>query len=277
METVDKGDQPEESWFASRLFSVRISSFGIAVPLGSDTIIDTKQSSNTLAPALLFSIATMDFTNRRNEAAQISVEETCLQFVPSFDASMKEHFEGKSHTSNNRTNLPLVRVQAQMSSKSDAWTLTAHCQATDFALRLDPDIIVGVFQLVDLYEQGRDRMDLLEKKYRAELARNGMLFPAEDRHISPVTPRVKQRIYIRLSFTFESGKVWLRPAVQNRHGKPQVKDSNVGHGIGAKEDLLRLPEISVWVDYAGPSTDGLADKDDSAGLAIVNAVSRIRL
>jgi hypothetical protein len=67
--------------------------------------------------------------------------------------------------------LPSIDSEAQMSSSPDTWMLSAHCMASDFRLSLAPDIAEGIFKLLDLYEQGKDRMKDLERHYWAETAR----------------------------------------------------------------------------------------------------------
>jgi hypothetical protein len=264
LKKIDTSDaQPEDSWFATRLLKVDIASFGLAIPLGAQTAIDLREQ-NADTPALLLSVRSISFTNRRNETARFSLQHIRLQFVAEFDNTRTEHFAGEFHASVNRMTLPAIESEAQMSSSIDAWTLAAHCTATDFHLGLDPTVTDGIFQLIDLYERGCHHIDYLEKRYVTETGKSGTetLAMKYDTPPSPVAARHRQRIYLRLSFVFESGKVQLYKAPQQSRSPLRSKD----------HDEVVLPGISVWIDYAGPSK-GIKEEADTAGLVTFNTVS----
>ena len=73
--------QPEESWFASRLFTVHVLGFGMAVPLDEAAAIDLDHRQGLAVPALLFSIRVVSFQNRKNETARFRVQRMSLQFL----------------------------------------------------------------------------------------------------------------------------------------------------------------------------------------------------
>jgi hypothetical protein len=167
--------------------------------------------------------------------------------------------------------LPSIDSEAQMSSSPDTWMLSAHCMASDFRLSLAPDIAEGIFKLLDLYEQGKDRMKDLERHYWAETARQQPSSASEE-VITPVSPRREQRIIVRMSFTFNSGIVELhRMGGTRRNGTPSSKSRK-----GAWHDTFVLPTISVWMDYAGPEQGGEASSDKD-GMLVINSVSSMRV
>ena len=159
-----------------------------------------------------------------------------------------------------------------MTSSENTWTLSAHSAATDFKLSLTPDVIDGVFKLMDLYEQGRDRFFEFETNYRVETAINDTqdsVAVKYDEEISPISPRQRQRIIIRLSFTFNSGIVELR---RNARAEAVSQSSRRTGWL----DIFHLPTISLWVDYAGVEHNDSAAREDGAELIFSLAVHESR-
>ena len=81
LEAGDKPVRPEASWFASRLLTVELTGFGIAVPLDEAAAINLQRGDHSAGPALLFSIRVMSFQNRRNETARFKMQQMALQFL----------------------------------------------------------------------------------------------------------------------------------------------------------------------------------------------------
>jgi uncharacterized protein YdhG (YjbR/CyaY superfamily) len=63
IEASERGIQPELSWFASRLFTVDINGFAVAVPLDREMAIDLRPKKRSSVPAMLFSIRSINFSN----------------------------------------------------------------------------------------------------------------------------------------------------------------------------------------------------------------------
>jgi hypothetical protein len=81
LEAGDKPIQPEESWFATRFFTVHIVGLGLAIPLDEAAAIDLRHRDNVSTPAMLFSIRVVSFQNRKNETARFKVQQAALQFL----------------------------------------------------------------------------------------------------------------------------------------------------------------------------------------------------
>lgn len=262
---VSDRQQPELSWFASRLLTVDIVGLGVAVPLDKETALDVRHKSTTPVPAMLFSIRSMSFQNRRNETARFRLQTMMLQFLHQFDQGAVDQFSGEFHKTDNRMSLPHIDAEAQMSNKADVdeWVLCSHVSATDFQLSLAPSVVDGCFQLVDMYEQGREHVSVLERRYRNEMVKKGVETLAA-RHERAVQEdggpgRTPQKIVCRMSFEFQSGVVYLTSA--------GAGGASVSMSRRQKEaDVVELPKISVWLDYAGPHRG-------EAGAAVVNFVS----
>jgi hypothetical protein len=156
----------------------------------------------------------------------------------------------------NRMSLPRLECQAQMSSRLDQWTLFAHCSATDFRLSIAPDVADRIYKLLDLYEDGRVRLVELEKQYRADLMRQeGSSSDHEDAESVNT-----QRVVIRMSYTFKSGKVQLFPLLT------EVERIRLTAQAGLVHETVDLPSISLWTDYHGTTSSDV-------GMLVVNAVS----
>lgn len=252
IEASERGIQPELSWFASRTVNVNITGFGVAVPLGREMAIDIRPPSSV--PAMLFSIRSISFQNRRNETARFHLHTMMLQFCGQFDQNEPAHFTGDYHPSDNKMVVPQIDAEAQMSSEPQIWTLSAHSCANDFKLTLAPSIIESVFKLVDMYRLGREHVASLEKHYRSENTTQGEV----DMKGITEAAAIRQRIICRMSFEFQSGTVELRRVVA---GDPKER-----RGSHVETDTIILPRITAWLDYAGPH--GGQD-----GSAIINVVS----
>lgn len=166
--------------------------------------------------------------------------------------------------------LPSLDSEAQMASAVDAWVLSAHCSASDFKLSLAPDIVEGAFKLIDLYESGKDRLAELEQQYRAEMAKREAPESVAAKYEDTPTPsptRTRQRIIVRMSYTFNSGIVEM-------HRSPDSSGNPCGTTPRGRtyHDTFVLPTISVWMDYEGPQTDLALEEDERSGSLIFNAV-----
>ena len=81
---LDPGEKShtENSWFATRLLSIHVVGLGLAIPLLDSKAISSQRKEELHGvPALLFSIRTIDFMNRRNETARFKVQRMALQFM----------------------------------------------------------------------------------------------------------------------------------------------------------------------------------------------------
>jgi hypothetical protein len=69
------------AWLAERLVTINMTGIGIAIPLDASTTIDMSTVDQRSGPAMLFSIRTMSFHNRRNQTARFKMQQMVLQFV----------------------------------------------------------------------------------------------------------------------------------------------------------------------------------------------------
>ncbi|OCF34831.1 hypothetical protein I316_03376 [Kwoniella heveanensis BCC8398] len=271
LESAERVEHSEVSWFANRLVTVEVLGVGVAIPLVDGTAIGS--GDHTEVPAMLYSIRVMSFQNRRNETARLKVQNMALQFVSSFDQSSTEQFTGDFHESVNCMTLPSIDSEAQMSSTAQTWQLSAHCSATDFKLSLSPEIVDSVYKLIDLFEHGRDRIFKLEAQYRSEMAKQAGQESVSAKYEDPTTPvsvRTSQRVLVKMSYTFNSGIVELHREMSESERRSMNKDARKNRYW---HDTVVLPTVSLWMDYAGPKLSSMpsGDPDDEAALLLFNA------
>lgn len=178
------------------------------------------------------------------------------------------------HSSDNRMTVAKIESDAQMSTSVEQWTVAAHSYATDFKLDLSPSIADGVSRLIALYRQGKKHITAIGKEYRTGLAKFGQDQSVVVKYLEQSNIPSKlanQRIVVRLSFSFASGLVELAHVPFSPPFGTERRTDATGSG-GRTNPLrptqLRLPGISVWVDYTG-ATVGVDDVDE-AGMFILN-------
>ena len=198
-----------------------------------------------------------------------------------FDQGAPEHFTGDYHPSTNRMLLPSLDCEAQMSSVPEMWSLSAHVSATDFKLSLAPDVVDGVFKLIDLYDAGKDRLAELERQYRVEMAKREALDSVHAKYDDKPTPspaRKHQQFVVRMSYTFNSGIVELHRSVDSANVQfvnPFAGGPAAGGGTPRTRcwhDTFVLPTISLWMDYAGPTAGTDGGDEASVGTLVFNSV-----
>ncbi|ODN76792.1 hypothetical protein L202_05394 [Cryptococcus amylolentus CBS 6039] len=250
LESVDSAGRSESSWLASRLLTVKIEGVGIAIPL-----VQSAQIPSGGVPALLFSIRNISYENKHNAIARFRMQTMALQFVKQFDQGKTDHYTHDAHGTKNCMVLPAIESEAQMSTSHDQWRLSAHCSATDFKLVLSPDVSDGILELVNLFEQGKERISTAETHYKTEMAKHAQesLTTKYDDHLSPKPVPRSQLILVRMSFTFNSGVVELHrePSDTER----QTMDGETRRGGKGWHDVVILPTVSMWVEYNGPAQD----------------------
>ena len=155
--------------------------------------------------------------------------------------------------------VPEISSEAEISSEPGFWKVSAHSSATDFELRLSPSIADDIYRLIHMYHRGKSHIALLEEEYRIGIAKFGQPDTAVTKYIEQSSIPSKlaaQQILVKMSFTFNSGDVSLSHRPRDKSYKP---------------DRLKLPTISLWVDYAGAAI-GVDDTDDGGSLLINSAV-----
>jgi hypothetical protein len=108
-----------------------------------------------------------------------------------------------------------------------------------------------------MYHRGKTHIVQLEREYRAGLAQFGQSDSTIVKDVEQPSLHSKlaaQQIFLKMSFTFNSGVVYLSHKPLDKTVKP---------------DRLVLPSISIWVDFTGAAL-GIDDVQED-GLLLVNS------
>ncbi|KAF8664381.1 hypothetical protein AX16_000752 [Volvariella volvacea WC 439] len=279
LEVVSSIPQPteESSWLDDYVIRLAVFDLGVAFPLSLDQELEIPQTggaSSTTVRAFLFAIKSIEFSAQRGESGQAVMKGFSFQFVSSFKQSDSKSFSGDKHQTRNRLIYP--EMKAQLRSKKIGATRRVQIVAdvSGFILDLDSSIPDYVFSLVDVYRQGKARVERL-----AAMAPRTPL-PVED--IAPSQPpsgKLRSDVLISNvigSLTFASGTVRIHSigaAVFPRsrslsHAKHEPSE-DLGFEEGA--DVFCLPIVSVWAEYrAAPSSSKIpVDQDDDVATSLL--------
>lgn len=181
----------------------------------------------------------------------------------------------------NMMHLPATAIEARLQTQTWVRDIWLKGIFRGFELRLDNDIATYCKLLLEIYAQGKERIDRLARDY-----------PLDATHLQstshtqlPPSPtasatRADKQIVIRCALDFYSGTVHLsRNAIE-----PLPEDQVQGQKRAAPRtrravdqvDTLKLPGIAVWLQYRGQQTDPQVDMDIPSGqpLCDVGVVSR---
>ena len=204
----------------------------------------------------------------------------------SFNADKPYHFESASHSSRNEIVLPKLVAEAEIRNVVDKWQLAALCTATDFRLSIAPDLADAVYNISDLFREGKVHLATLDRQYAEEFARRADRKAVEGVNNSSDLPppssekagesgnraaRPRQQVSVRLSFQFASGTVRLHrsPLAAAAHKSPVSRISRVlDTGIVS----FSLPALSLWVEFAGQSTVHDRPVEDVTAFLLFNLV-----
>lgn len=171
-----------------------------------------------------------------------------------FRQSVSSDFSGDSHQTRNRLIYPEMEARLRSDGSTIAQHISIIADVSGFILELDPSIPDYVFSLIDVYRQGKDRVDQLA----ASLPNTPSIEP------TPATDETSDKVYntgptsnFVLSLTFLSGKVRVYNNSASKisrsksfSGLRQLTDKKAVE-IGA--EIFSLPVVSVWGEYRATS------------------------
>ncbi|KAF9465079.1 hypothetical protein BDZ94DRAFT_1351083 [Collybia nuda] len=252
--TRDTYIKAKASWLDTYAINVSTRNVGVAFPLTHDQDLELPQigsRDSTAVRAFLFSIKLVEFGTHRGETGQATMKGLSFQFVPRFRQSVASDFSGETHQTRNRLVYP--EMEAQLRSKRTGFSTRFWIGAnvSGFILDLDSTIPAYVFSLIDVYRQGKERVD----RVSANIPRTPSVEATPDKEISlerPYTTLPTSNVFA--SLTFLSGKVRVysgsaskmyrtRSFSRTRH---ELSDEQV-MDLGA--EVFNLPVVSVWAEY----------------------------
>ncbi|KAF7361830.1 hypothetical protein MVEN_00527500 [Mycena venus] len=250
-------------WLQSSVVNLSIYNIGVAFPLTHDQNLELPQTGSqdsTAVRAFLFSIKSIKFGTQRGESGEAKMQGLSFQFVSRFRQSVASDFAGDTHQSRNRLIYPEMTAHLRSVGLVSARNIWMHASVSGFILDIDSTIPEYIFSLIDVYEQGKDRVSRLS----ASIPRNTTASPSVEREQYTALPTSN----IFASLTFLSGKV----RVYNKAASALSRASSLSHvlnqpsdeqmlDIGA--DVFNLPVVSVWAEYRATSASHKAGVSDS--------------
>ncbi|KAG6849567.1 hypothetical protein H0H93_007348 [Arthromyces matolae] len=259
-------------WLDGYIINISTRNVGVAFPLtlDQDLQLPTLGSRDSVAvPAFLWSIKSIEFGTNRGQTGQAEMRMFSFQFVSRFRQSVPDDFSGENHINRNRLVYPQMRAQVR-STPSTARRMYVQADVSGFVLDLDSSIPSYIFSLIDVYRQGRDRVE----KISNNLPRSPSALDAQDtggdfREESTRSALPTSSLFA--SMTFRSGKVRVYSGAASKlyrarafpynANQQELSDDQVME-LGA--EVFNLPEVSVWAEYhATPTTRSLLKSNET--------------
>ncbi|KAL0956539.1 hypothetical protein HGRIS_002680 [Hohenbuehelia grisea] len=237
-------------WFKKYTVDISMRNFGVAFPLTLEHGLDLPQAGyrpSNAVRAFLFSIRSIHFGAQRGERGQAIMKDFTFQFVPRFRQSVASDFSGENHFTRNRLVYPEMTAQVRSETSSISRKIQVGASVSGFVLDLDSSIPEYVFSLVDVYRQGKERIE--------RLATNAPRTPITPRQQEPDDTSLQKRYKavptsnILASLTFLSGKVRVHSGTAPSLGRSKSYSHDMPSDPDVGDDILELPVVSVWAEY----------------------------
>ncbi|KAJ7218000.1 hypothetical protein GGX14DRAFT_550111 [Mycena pura] len=243
----------KSSWLKSYHLSFSIHNVGVAFPLTHDQTLEIPQTGSrdsTAVRAFLFSIKSIKFGSQRGESGEAKMQGFSFQFVSRFRQSIASDFAGETHQTRNRLIYPEMTAQLRSVGLVSSRNIWMRASVSGFILDIDSTIPDYIFSLIDVYEQGKDRVSRLS----ASIPRNTQTPPSGSEYTALPTSNVFA------SLTFLSGKV----RVYSKAASALAQTGSLSHVLSQSSDMgadvFNLPVVSVWAEYrATPASQKLGN------------------
>ncbi|KAL1748805.1 hypothetical protein HDZ31DRAFT_59984 [Schizophyllum fasciatum] len=236
------------SLLSDYVISVAVRNVGFAFPVIRDVDLELPQrgrKKQNAVRAFLISIKNLSFGTQRGESGQASVENFSFQFVSRFRQSVPSDFLGDNHQTRNRLLHPSLRAQVRATGTAASRQVWVKSAITGFVLDLDSSISDYVFSLVDVYRQGKERLDRFSLPHPPSAP---VLQPVDAPSSSSKAPTSS----VFASLTFQSGKIRMYSQAASRlsstYSAPhrQQSDEQILE-MGA--EVFNLPVFTLWMEY----------------------------
>ncbi|KAH9935463.1 uncharacterized protein B0H18DRAFT_1114206 [Fomitopsis serialis] len=247
----------QTSWLEQYNLYLTMRHIGVAFPLAVFPDLQMSRTGSrddaTAVRAFLFSVKSLAFGAERGESGQATVKGFSFQFISRFRQSVAADFGGDSHYTQNRMLYPEMTAQVRSERTAGARRVRIAANVDGFILDLDPSIPHYVFSLVDVYRQGRERMDQLA----SNITWSGDKANA-DKQATPTTEGTRNDSLpssnMLSSIKFASGKVRMHSTSLN---ETSVRGRTVSgladrldeYGPEIGVETFDLPVVTVWGEY----------------------------
>ncbi|KAF8973209.1 hypothetical protein BDZ97DRAFT_665381 [Flammula alnicola] len=258
---VNIGDVQLEKtpWINDLIIIVSIHSIGVAFPLTHDEELELPHSKESAAVrAFLFSIKSIEFQTHRGETGQAVMQRLSFQFVSRFRQSFPEDFAAEKHYTRNWLLYPEMKAQLRSSSSVLSRKIWIKADVSGFILDIDSAIPNYIFALIDVYRQGKERVERLSANVpRTPLTSTPIMEtvkPSLEKHYTAIPT---SNVFSQL--VFHSGKVRLYSGSASRLFKTKILTSNNFLELPDEQilalgaEVFNLPVVSVWGEYRATS------------------------
>ncbi|KAG8862253.1 hypothetical protein FRB96_001832 [Tulasnella sp. 330] len=265
------------SWLDRQVLTIIVQSIGVSFPLSTrEDFIPASASpgSGAFSPssvkAFLFSISSIQFATHRYERGALDIEDFSFQFIPDFDQSLPFHFEGRSHVTHNRLRFPRMKADLHSDLSGKTRSIEAGANVDGLELDLDTSITSYVFSLIDVYRQGKERIERLapgqaQANLDAISARIASTQSVENHLATASSSNIKAK------FSFQSGRVRLFPPKERySHVQlPRLSSALSSEGVagGIITNTIRLPELLLDGEFQAASASEKFTGGTDAALA----------
>ncbi|KAF4621408.1 hypothetical protein D9613_000735 [Agrocybe pediades] len=246
-----------KSWISNLVVAIGIENVGVAFPLTHDeelVLPDRKGKESSPVRAFLFSIKSIVFDTDRGESGKATMEHLSFQFVSKFRQSSSEDFSAEKHQTRNC--LYYSRMTAELSTETwrEVKTKRITADVSGFELDIDSTIPKYIFSLIDVYREGKDRVERLSTAVpKTPLSSLPPVTPVETtaekkKANAPTGPIIGDMM-------FSSGKVrfWNEFASDLARTKILPSDNITQlpnhYALSLGAEIFSLPSVSVLVEY----------------------------
>ncbi|XP_006461147.1 hypothetical protein AGABI2DRAFT_185437 [Agaricus bisporus var. bisporus H97] len=240
----------QTSWLSKYLINVAIKNLGVAFPitLDDDFKLSRYRTKDTPVSAFLFSVSSIMFAINRGETGEAGMNCLSFQFVSQFRQSEPSDFDGAKHRSRNCLIYPEMKAQLRSILRADSRQLWVNASVSGFILDLDSTIADYVCSLIDVYRQGKERLEQLSSNVTHTPLLDKVEKPALEKHYHAIPTS-----NVFASLTFLSGKVRMYSSTATR--LYQKRNMTMPTGLSDEQilevgaEIFYLPVVSVWAEY----------------------------
>ncbi|KAF7376210.1 hypothetical protein MSAN_00036100 [Mycena sanguinolenta] len=264
-------------WLQSYVIKLSVENIGVAFPLTLDQNLEIPQTGSrdsTAVRAFLFSVKSVKFGTQRGESGEAKIQDLSFQFVSRYASLYLVLIElnpvvasaSATHPTRNRLIYPQMTAHLRSVGLVSSRNIWMRANVSGFILDMDSTIPEYIFSLIDVYEQGKDRVSRLS----ASIPRNAVSSPSAESGQYTALPTSN----VFASFTFLSGKV----RVYSKEASALSRTSSLAHVLHQASDeqtldmgadVFNLPVVSVWAEYRATPASHKVGVADSAPSVLV--------
>ncbi|KAJ3553006.1 hypothetical protein NM688_g3848 [Phlebia brevispora] len=259
MRTFEVKSSPSQvehlSWFSRYTINVVVKNIGVAFPLAFDHGLQVPyvgMPAEGAVRAFLFAIKSVSFGTQRGESGQASMKGFSFQFVSRFRQNMPQDFSGEGHATRNRLLYPEMTAQLRADRAGGSRQIHIAADVDGFLLDIESSIPDYVSSLVEVYRQGKERVDRLA----GAVPRNTLAVEIPEPILSGPTKQEYDALptsNVFLALTFRSGRVRMFSEAYSHATRARAlsapHDLSDGHIRDLGAEIFDLPVVSVWGEY----------------------------